>query len=121
MSEHVKPTGINLSNKTYDMLRRFVEYILPGASVLYLTLSELWHLPNAMQVAGTLAAIAVFGGVMLKASRRTYAPDEEYDGEIVPDLDDPENPKYRFLLNTDDAEAILNKDKIVFKGMDTST
>ena len=120
MAEHSAKTGVSLGNSMYDTLRRIVEIILPGIGALYAGVAVLWGLPYVEQVVGTVAAVSVFGGVLLAASRKTYtSSDAPYDGAIVEDTTDPENPSYRFLLNENvDADTVLNKKQIVFKGVE---
>lgn len=117
-------TGLNLSNGAYDILRRLVEKVLPGVGVLYFTLAHIWgeqFFPHPDNVVGSLAAIAIFGGVLLTLSRKGYdTSGAAYDGALVPDTTDPENPVYRLQLDPTNAEDILNKKQIVFKGLDPS-
>lgn len=118
MADHAAKTGLSFGNGFYDGLRRTVEFVFPGVGALYFALAELWGLPYANEIVGTLAALAVFGGVLLAMSRKTYNKTGQYDGEIVPDANEAGELTYRFQLNTDDGAGLLNKDKIVFKGID---
>lgn len=122
MADHAAKTGVVLGNSAYDVLRRFVEIVLPGLGVFYAAIAQLWNLPYSFEVVGSTAALAVLGGVLLSASRSAYdSSDAPYDGAIVVDESDPENPAYRFQLDATDAETLLNKKRIVFKGVDSAT
>lgn len=73
-----------ISDVTYDRMKKLVQFILPAAGTLYFTLAQIWGLPNGEQVVGTITAIALFGGVALGFSKKSYnASDAKYDGEIV--------------------------------------
>lgn len=83
MSRHIKEgelrmntQTIGLSNATYDKLKVLVQLILPAVSTLYFTLSSIWGLPYAEQIVGTIAAICVFFGAVLKLSSNSYAKDD---------------------------------------------
>ncbi len=65
-----------LSNTTYDKIKLLVQLVLPALSTLYFTLSNIWGLPYAEQVVGTIAAICVFLGATLKLSSNSYAKDD---------------------------------------------
>lgn len=61
-----------MSNKVYDVLKWVALIAIPAASALYVTLSGLWGLPHATEVAGTLAAVGTFMGVLLGVSSSKY-------------------------------------------------
>lgn len=61
-----------MSNKLYDILKKFVQLVLPAAGTLYFTLASVWGLPAAEQVVATLAAIATFLGVVLQLSSNQF-------------------------------------------------
>lgn len=63
---------MNLSNKTFDILRTIVEIVLPAVSSLYWGLSEIWNLPLAQQICGTIAVIATFIGAFVNIQRSGY-------------------------------------------------
>lgn len=75
-----------VSDVTYDRMKKLVQFILPAAGTLYFTLAQIWGLPAGEQVVGTITAIALFGGVALGFSNKSYiASEAKYDGEIVLD------------------------------------
>lgn len=77
------------SNRMYDVLKALVQIGLPAAGTLYFTLAQIWGLPRADEVVGSLAAIATFLGVLLAIATRSYNSSEsKYGGTIVVD-DDP--------------------------------
>lgn len=72
------------SGKVYDILKMIAQVWLPAAGTLYLGLSEIWHLPKAHEIVGSVVAIDTFLGVVLKISSTNYNnSDAKYDGKIV--------------------------------------
>ena len=68
----------------YNVLKWFVTIVLPGLSTLYFGLAQLWSLPHAANVAGTIALITFFLGACLGVSTKTYNNTEaKYDGLVV--------------------------------------
>lgn len=63
---------MNISNKTYDILKWIAQYLFPALGTLYFTLSEIWALPYGEQVVGTLTALDIFLGVLLGISTSNY-------------------------------------------------
>lgn len=61
-----------MQNRSYDILKWVALVALPATSALYLTLAALWNLPYPTEVAGTIAAIDTFLGVLLGVSSAKY-------------------------------------------------
>lgn len=122
MANHASNSGpVQLSNGSYDVLRRIVEKVLPGIGVLYTAFAVLWHWGYTTEVVGSLAALAVFGGLLLSLARSGYQPTESatdaYDGALVKD---EASGTYRLqLLDTTNAEDLINKKTITFKGLNS--
>ena len=73
-----------ISNRTYDFFKWLVQYVLPGAGTLYFTLAQVWGLPYAEQVLGTTSALAIFFGLIMGISNKSYnASEAKYDGALV--------------------------------------
>lgn len=126
MADHAATnSGLALSNDIYDVLRQVVEKVLPGLGVLYAALATIWKWGYEVEVGGTLAALAIFGGILLSLARKGYSPNPEvppggYDGEVVEDINEAGEPVLRLQLDASAAEDLLNKKFIVFKGYDPS-
>ena len=72
-----------LSNATYDRLKFPAQVVLPGVGALYFALAQIWGLPKAEEIVGTITAIDVFLGLFLvKASSAYSAGDDWYDGYV---------------------------------------
>lgn len=72
--KHAKPAL--LSNKAYDTLMNTVLLALPALGTFYFTIAQFWGLPYAEEVVGTLAALAILVGVILKVSKSSYIASE---------------------------------------------
>ena len=89
------------SNRTYDALMRLVQYILPGFGTLYFTLAQIWGLQYGEEVVGTCSALAIFLGIVLGLSNKSYkASGVKYDGAMVVDFANPDKDVYTFEVST---------------------
>lgn len=61
-----------MSDRTYDFLKEIAQIWLPAIATLYFTLASIWGLPYAEQIVGTISAIDVFLGAVLKISTIQY-------------------------------------------------
>jgi hypothetical protein len=118
-------SGLVLSDGAYNALRQIVEKVFPGLGVLYTALATLWGWSHVTEVVGTLAALAIFGGVLLSLARRGYSPASTsdtppggYDGKVVSDVNEAGDTVLRLQLDSSSAESILTKRQVVFKGYD---
>lgn len=64
---------MQMSNKTYDVLKWIALVVLPAASALYLGLSKIWGLPAGEEISGTIALVDTFLGTLLGVSSAKYA------------------------------------------------
>lgn len=102
-------------DRTYDLIKKLVQVILPAFSALYFGLASIWGLPNAEKVVGTIAVVTTFLGVSLGISSAQYAAkDMAYDGKLVITEQD-EGPKVFSLEIDGDPEEIEHKKSIAFK------
>lgn len=72
---------MKMTDKTYDILKRIVQYILPALGTLYFALAQIWNLPLAEQVVGTITALDTFLGVVLGISTAQYKKEQELNEE----------------------------------------
>lgn len=73
---------MKMSNKTYDVLKRIVQYILPALGTLYFTLASIWGFPYGEEIVGTISAIDLFLGVALGISTVQYNKEVEENDKI---------------------------------------
>lgn len=82
--EALKPKKVWLSNEAYDALVWVAQIFLPALGVLYATLAGLWGFPNPDAVVGTIVAVDLFLGALLKISQSRYNKStESVDGRLV--------------------------------------
>ena len=63
---------MKMSNKTYDILVWIAQIVLPAMGTLYAALSGIWGFPYGEQIVGTITAVDVFLGALLKLSSEQY-------------------------------------------------
>ena len=110
---------MTFSNKTYDALMLVAQVILPGAATLYAALSGIWGLPATEQVLGTISAVDVFLGGVLKVQNAKYTP--ETAGKIVVDsTTDPNKKVYQFQIDGD-PQKVIDGNKTITVGVEQGT
>ena len=84
ISEESSDSGLVLPSKAYDILKLIVLIFLPGISAFYFALANIWALPYAEQVVGTIAALTALLGLGLKLSSNAYDnSDARFDGTLA--------------------------------------
>ena len=68
-----------MSNKTYDILKWTAQILLPAVATLYFAIAQIWGLPYAEQIVGTITAIDAFLGAILGVSTKIYRDKEAAD------------------------------------------
>jgi hypothetical protein len=63
-----EPKSPLLNGGLYDAAKAFALVWLPALGTLYFTLAQIWGLPAAEEVTGTILAVDTFLGVVLKIS-----------------------------------------------------
>lgn len=61
-----------MSNRIYDILKYIAQIVLPALGTLYFALSTIWGFPYGEQIVGTITAIDVFLGALLRISTVQY-------------------------------------------------
>lgn len=91
-----------VEGKTYDTLKWIAQILLPAIGTLYFTLAQIWGLPSAEEVVGTIVAVDAFLGILLGISQSNFntgvakgtIETVETDGKLTYSLnldDDPQN------------------------------
>lgn len=115
MSEsHRRQSGPQLSNRTYDNLKKSATIVLPSIGTLYFALAQIWNFPNGEQVVGTIAAINVFVGVVLGVLSKNYMGDGVIKVEVEPNHDGgPPKKTFKLELNVE-PEELEKMDEVSF-------
>lgn len=66
---------MKLENKTYDVLKVIAQIWLPALGTLYFALAQIWGMPYAEEIVGTITAIDAFLGAVLGISTAQYHKD----------------------------------------------
>jgi hypothetical protein len=112
MAEHEAP-GTFLSGWSYDALKFVAQILLPALATLYFTLAGIWDLPKAEEIVGTITAVDLFLGLLLKASSSAYQKsDARFDGSL--DVVGVDEDGARVKMNMD-PDHVFSKDEVTFK------
>ena len=65
-----------MNNKIYDTLKYICQIALPAIGGLYFALAQIWQLPYAEQIVGTISAITACLGILLGISTYQYKKDK---------------------------------------------
>lgn len=103
-----------MKNKTYDILKRIALVILPATGAAYFATAEIWSLPYAAQVVGTITVIETFLGAVLGFSSKAYNQQVSVAGKIVIDTQDPEKDLYTLLIDRPVSELSPGQE-VIFK------
>lgn len=105
-----------LGNRGYDALKFTAQIVLPAGATLYFALAQIWGLPKAEEVVGTVTAVDAFLGVLLSLSSKQYNnSDEKYDGALVVEKRADGSKTFNLELHTDDPYVLDQKNEIIFK------
>lgn len=64
---------MNMTNKTYDVLKWIAQYLLPAIGTLYFAIAGIWGFPYGEEIVGTITAVDTFLGVILGMSSSRYS------------------------------------------------
>ena len=73
---------MKLSNKVYDVLKFICTIFLPALGTLYFALAQIWRLPLAEEIVGTIAALTTFIGVLIGISNYKYKKNMELENAV---------------------------------------
>lgn len=103
-----------LSNKQYDLAKFIAGIVIPAIGTLYFAIAQIWGLPAAEEVLGTLIAIQAFLGALLGISNKSFEDSgAKYSGSINMS-ETPEKVVYSLDLNHP-VEELENKKEAIFK------
>lgn len=110
-----KHRASTFSNGTYDVLKWIALIGLPAFGTLYFGLAEIWGLPYATEVVGTIVVLETFLGVILGISKRNYDNSgQKYDGNLVVDTSSPDRDLYSLEVETP-LEDVADKGELTLK------
>lgn len=106
---------MKFNSRVYDVLKSIAQIWLPSAGTLYFALAQIWHLPSAEQVTGTVVAIDTFLGVVLGISSSAFnKSDDKYDGNLEVTKTDSGGKLFSLALSSS-PEDLEGKQAVTFK------
>ena len=75
-----------MSNKVYDILKYIAQIVLPAVAALYAALAGLWNWPMTEAIVGTISAVDLFLGTLLKIKS-----DQFFAGHVITGKDEDAN------------------------------
>ena len=76
-----------MSDRTYQVLKWIALILLPALGTLYFAIAQIWGLPYAEQIVGTITAVDTFLGCLLGVSTSSYKKGMEIVSRIDKDLE----------------------------------
>lgn len=115
MSPNTNKDKFMLSNREYNHLKFFALVVIPGLGALYFGLAQIWGLPKAEEIVGSITVIDTFMGVLLGISTKRYnQSDAQYGGQI--NVEESVTGKKTFTLQINgDPEDLELMDSVTFK------
>ena len=71
-----------MSDRTYQVLKWIALILLPSLGTLYFAIANIWGLPYAEEIVGTITAIDAFLGALLGVSTSSYKKGLQMASEI---------------------------------------
>lgn len=109
-----------MNNKVYDASKFVAQIALPAVGGLYFAVAQIWHLPKAEEIVGTITAVDAFLGILLGISSSNYnqaqsaQADATSDGDLmVATVDGQHALSLGVYQNT--LDAIHTKDSVTLK------
>lgn len=93
MSKHAEGSTLNpltLPSNVYDGVKNTALVILPAIGAFYFTVAQIWGLPAAEEVLGTIVSLETFLGALVGVNKILYKNSERsYDGvvQMIPTVD----------------------------------
>lgn len=104
-----------INDKVYNIIKWIIVYLLPALGTLYFSVSQLWGIPHAEQILGTISSVTIFLSMLLGISGSSYKKNGSgTDGTMLVDTSNPDKDVYLLQLNNE-AMNLAEKDIITFK------
>lgn len=101
-----------ITGKTYDALKWCAQILFPAVGTLYFSIAQIWGLPAAEEVVGTIVVIDTFLGVLLGISQSHF---QEQTAKGTIDTFQSVTGELKYTLNLDDDPSTLrHKKRAVF-------
>lgn len=78
---------LTMSNETYNVLKFIAQVILPALGTFYFALAQIWDLPLAEEIVGTITAVDALLGAVLGISTAQYQKEQMREKMMEPPLE----------------------------------
>lgn len=113
MNSNARPL---LSDSMYNKLKWVALVLLPALGAFYFGVAQIWGLPKAEEVVGTITVVDTFLGVLLGLSTKSYnTSDKKYDGEIVVEQYASGRKVFTIAVEGDPEETLEHLDEALFR------
>lgn len=108
---------MQLNDKFYNFMKWLVLICLPAFSAAYFSLSDLWGLPKAFEVVGTIAVIQTLLGTLVGVSSYNYSKTTERHAGVIAHTGDNVDTGIPdlALTVTKDPRDLVAKKRVVFE------
>jgi hypothetical protein len=103
-----------ITGKLYDQLKFLAQILLPALGTLYFTLAQIWGLPSAENVVGTIVAVDAFLGVLLGISQVNYSK-HVGQGDLMVEEDESGKSAGMRLVLDETPEDLIAKHEVRFR------
>lgn len=104
-----------ITGPLYDKLKWLAQIGLPAMGTLYFALAQIWGLPSAEEVVGTVVAIDTFLGVLLGISQNQYLDKKVGEGTLHVEQDRETGEKGMRLELDETPEELAGKEEVRFR------
>lgn len=80
-----------MTDKTYDLLKKLAQTVLPALGTLYYAIAEIWGFSFGEEVVATILAIDTFLGVLLDISSTRYYKRLQIEDQNNAEVNETEN------------------------------
>lgn len=105
---------MKMSDKTYNVLKWIAQIVIPALGTFYFAIANIWSLPYAEPVVGTLTAVDTLLGALLGISTQEYKK-SDMDGKLVVNLGAEDDTVDKYFFEVGDLDALHSKDTITLK------
>ena len=103
-----------ITGPLYDKLKFLAQVLLPALGTLYFALAQIWGLPSAEEVVGTIVAVDTFIGVVLGISQKQYLDQKVGEGTLHVEQDASGEKGMRLELD-ETPEELAGKEEVRFR------
>lgn len=110
-----KDNPLSIPNNTYDKLKGFTMYVMPGVVTLWLTIGTIWAFPYTTEIGATLTALTTFAGILVGVTKAQYNKEPaDTDGDLLLDIQEDGSQSLTVALEKP-PEEFRDKELVMFR------